>query len=91
MTTRIGRLIVALALLVGSLSVAHASDMPATGGGVKELPGTIQKDVGDAVKKDLGGYGGYGAAKGDTEEKAGKKAGAEDAGEDAEGAEEDAE
>ena len=90
MTTRIGRFIVALALLVGSLSVAHAADMPATGGGVKELPGTIQKDVGDAVKKDLGGYGGYGAAKGDTE-KTGKKAGADDADEDPEGAEEDAE
>jgi hypothetical protein len=91
MTIRIGRFFVALALLVSSLPVASAADMPATGGGVKDLPGTIQKDVGDAVKKDLGGYGGYGAAKGDTEEKAGKKAGADDAGEEPEGAEGDAE
>jgi hypothetical protein len=78
MTIRIGCLIVALALLVWSLPAAHAEDMPATGGGVKELPGTVKKDVNDAVKKDLGGLGGYGAAKDDTGEKAGKKAAADD-------------
>jgi hypothetical protein len=49
------------------------------GGGIKELPGTVKKDAGDAVKKDIGGMmpgskdtgaqaGKAGAPKGDDEE-----------------------
>jgi len=52
-------LALSLLLWVGQVRAAEdAPVVPQTGGGMKELPGTIQKDVGDAVKRDLGMGGG---------------------------------
>ena len=47
---------VGFAVLVGP-ALACAEDVPAApaAGGIKELPGTVQKDAGDAVQKDVGG------------------------------------
>jgi hypothetical protein len=52
--------LMALALAtVVSAAALRAEDPPptatgGTAGGIKELPGTMKKDVGDAVKKDMG-------------------------------------
>lgn len=49
-----------LGIILISTGTARAEDAPAAGtdggavGGIRQLPGTIQKDVGDAVKKDMG-------------------------------------
>lgn len=45
------------AAVLCTIAMARAEDVPPapSGGGIKELPGTIEQDVGDAVKKDVGG------------------------------------
>lgn len=47
------------ALMHGGLVLAEeppvAPPSGGMGGGIKELPGTMKKDAGDAVKKDIGG------------------------------------
>ena len=58
--------ILALVLTVvvwsGSARAEEAPAAPATGAGIKALPGTVQKDVTDAVKHDLGAAVGAPAA-----------------------------
>ena len=75
---------------------ARAGDVPADAGGgtgVKDLPGTMKKDVTGAVKHDLGMGGVVGGTKAGDEKAAAKKAPAGDTDDDADdsGDEDDAE
>lgn len=84
MKTWTGRSLMILTLLIWSVA-ARAADAPAatgggaTGGGVKDLPGTVEKDVTGAVQHDLGMGG---TAKAPDDKAAAKKAPAGDADED---------
>jgi hypothetical protein len=88
MTTWTIRSLMILTLLVCSVA-ARAGDVPADASGaagIKELPGTIKKDVTGAVKHDVGMGGGVGGAKADDGKAGAKKAPAGDADKDADDA-----